>query len=156
MTFDPHFRFYADGRALSAAPPPDAFWPALRIELVDELKRRRDSYPRLVTKGRMDRATADRELRVWRAIAASVSAIDAGGATATWSDMVHCLRREIALRRKMYPLWVEERGLSADEAARKLELVEAWHDYLWHDCGGAEGAAARAARDRQLEQPRAA
>ena len=157
MTFDPHFRFYSDGHAPTGAAPDDAFWPALRRELGEEMERRRASYPKLVSKGRMNRDTADRELRVWRAIAASVAAIPATGvAPATWSEMVHALRREIALRRKFYPQWILDRAIDADDAERKLSLVEAWHDYLWHDCGGAEGAAARAERLHLLDRPRAA
>lgn len=159
MTFDPHFRWYADGRPPVRGNPPDSFWPDLRAELVDELQRRRATYPGLVLKGRLAAALADRELRAWAAIARSVGAAlgdDAAAVPATWAEMVHSLRREIALRRKMYPLWVDQGRVDAHEAARRLDLVETWHDLLWHECGGTAGEAARRERDRLLDQPRAA
>ncbi|GAA4216955.1 hypothetical protein GCM10022253_14430 [Sphingomonas endophytica] len=130
--------------------PADDFWIALRGELVAELGRRRAAYALLVAKGRLERPVADRELRVWRSIARSVGAIEGMG-DASWSEMIHSLRREIALRRKFYPAQIADRRLSADEAARRLELIELWHDLLWHDAGGETGRAARAERLNQLE-----
>jgi hypothetical protein len=152
VTFDPNFRFYRDNRAADRAPPVE-FWDAMRVEVGDELARRRSTYPGLIAKGRMSRADADRELRVWQAIAEDWRAAprSAGYPIATWTEMVHALRREIALRRKFYPQWVEARRLDVDEAERKLMLVERWHDLLWHG-RGADAAAARVERDRLLEQ----
>lgn len=155
MSFDGRFRFYSDDRPMLADLPADEFWPALRAELAAELDRRRGAYPALVSKGRMERPAAERELRVWRAIAQSVGAVE-GRCDASWADMVHSLRREIALRRKFYPAQIADRRLSADEAAHRLNLIETWHDLLWHDAGGADGQGARADRLHQLEQRAAA
>ncbi|WP_341209832.1 hypothetical protein [uncultured Sphingomonas sp.] len=150
MSFDARFAFYSDNRRVLSTLPADDFWIALRAELIAELERRRTAYPSLVAKGRLERPVADRELRVWRSIAQSISAIEGVG-DASWSEMVHSLRREIALRRKFYPAQIADRRLSADEAARRLELIETWHDLLWHDAGGEVGRVARAERLHQLE-----
>lgn len=145
MTFSPDFDFYRDGRPVDA-PVPDDFWAAMRREAADELAYRTDHYPAMVKKARMKPAVATHELRVWRAIAEDWGAAprSPGFPIATWTEMVHSLRREIALRRKFYPARVAERRLDAVAAERKLLLVETWHDLLWH-ARCAEARAARAA-----------
>ena len=148
MTFSPDFAFYRDDRALGG-PPDDAFWDAMKAEAGIEMDRRRDTYPKLVAKGRLSRVDADRELRVWCAIAEDWGAAQRspGFPIATWTEMAHCLRREIALRRKFYPGWVEAGRIDAAEAEARLLLVETWHDLLWH-CNHPEAVAARAAVGR--------
>lgn len=145
MTFAADFAFYRDGRAIGGCPPDD-FWPAMKQEALDMLNQRLLTYPGMVTKSRMSRADADRELRVARAIAEDWQAApwSPGFPIATWAEMVHCLRREIALRRKFWPQRVAAGHLDADEAERRQLLLERWHDLLWHS-GRADAVAARAA-----------
>ena len=145
MTFAPDFAFYRDDRPLDASPP-DGFWSAMKQEAHDTYVQRTLTYPGLVTKGRMARADADRELRVARAIAEDWNAIPAspGFPIATWSEMVHALRREISLRRKFWPPRVNAGQMDGAEAERRLLLVEQWHDLLWHS-GCSDAVAARAA-----------
>jgi hypothetical protein len=147
VTFDPAFRLYRDDP--QDRPSPDiAFWDALAIEVAAELADRRSLYPSLVAKGRLSRVDADRELRVWTAIVEDVTGRprpDGWRPSATWTEMVHALRREIGLRRTLYPRWIDARRVDAATAWRKLDLVERWHDILWTDCGHAEARTARAA-----------
>lgn len=152
MTFSPAFSFYRDDRALDQAPAVD-FWPAMKQEARDMLGQRLVTYPGLVAKARMDRADCDRELRVARAIAEDWQAAhySPGFPIATWSEMIHCLRREITLRRKFWPQRVEAGQLDAAEVDRRILLLEQWHDLLWHS-GCAEAVAARAATTAPLPQ----
>lgn len=159
MTFSPTFLFYRDDRALDVTPPDD-FWPALKVEMGRLLADRLATYPDRVAKGRMPRAEADRELRVARAIAEDQRAVNRtdGWPRATWSEMIHCLRREITLRRQRWPLAVTAGRMDPDEAERRLQLIEGWHDLLWHTSGLPEARAARAALDiaRKAAEHRAA
>lgn len=41
----------------------------------------------------------------------------------TIHDEIACLRRELLLRRRVYPRWVEQGKLSSDQAAREIELM---------------------------------
>lgn len=144
MSFDPAFLFYRDNGPVDRdVPLDDDWWKALAGEARDELARRRASYPGRVTKGRMTRAEADRELRVWGSVLRSIEGGDYVTPVASWTEQAHALRREIALRRKFYPQWIAAGRLDADAAARGLFLVEQWHDILWH-CGLPEAIATRA------------
>lgn len=152
MTFSPDFAFYRDDRPLGRSPDAD-FWSAMKAEARDMLNQRSLTYPGLVTKSRMSRAECDRELRVARAIAEDWRAAEAspGFPIATWGEMVHCLRREISLRRKFWPGRIEAKQLDADVADRRILLLEQWHDLLWHN-GHPDAVAARAATAAALPQ----
>ena len=145
MTFSPTFAFYRDDRPLAQAPG-YKFWPAMKQEAKDMLSQRLVTYPGLVAKSRMSRADCDRELRAARAIAEDWQAApySAGFPIATWAEMIHCLRREISLRRKFWPPRVDAGQLDAAEAERRTLLLETWHDLLWHS-GHPDAVAARAA-----------
>lgn len=148
MTFDPAFRFFADGHPADRAMDPSDEWAtSLKAELRDELDKRQSIYPGRVNKGRMTRAEADKELRVWRGVMQSVdpAAMPDTGVEATWTEQVHGLRREIGLRRHFYPQWIMAGRIDAGEAERKLLLLEQWHDRLWHGVGTAEANATRVA-----------
>lgn len=155
MTFDPHFAFYRDDRPLDAIPGDD-FYAAMKVEVRQLLEGRASSYPDRVAKGRMPRAEADRELRVTRAIAEDWRAVDLspGFPLATWSEMIHALRREITLRRQRWPQAVEAHRMTAEDANRRILLLETWHDVLWHSSGLPEAREARAIRARHLDQQR--
>jgi hypothetical protein len=145
MTFSPDFAFYRDDRPIGSVPDAD-FWTAMKQEARDMLNQRSLTYPGLVAKSRMSRADCDRELRVARAIAEDWAAVEAspGFPIATWSEMIHCLRREISLRRKFWPPRVEAKQIDGAEADRRILLLEQWHDLLWHS-GHRDAVAARAA-----------
>jgi len=48
----------------------------------------------------------------------------------TVDDMVGELEREIVLRKRVYPKWVDAKKLSRSEADRRIELLEATVNYL--------------------------
>ncbi len=152
MTFDPGFAFYRDDRALDARPE-DEIWPAIKAELRQLYDDRARTYPDRVAKGRMPRTDADRELRVARGMAEDAGAVArTPGLRLTWSEIIHCLRREIAFRRRGWPAQVEARRMTAGDADRRLLLLEIWHDTLWHTSSLGEAREARAARTRHLDQ----
>lgn len=160
MSFDPTFRFYGDdGPARRDDAVDDAFWAALKREVIEELGNRQRLYPGRVAKGRMKNAEADKQLRVWRGVAQEFdrALLPPGGVgEATWTEQVHALRREISLRRHFYPQWVLAGRLDGAEADRKLRLLEQWHDILWHGSSLPEAAAARAATRYRAKERHAA
>jgi hypothetical protein len=46
------------------------------------------------------------------------------------ADQIACVRREIAMRRNVYPKWIESGRLKAVEAERELARMQAVHDSL--------------------------
>lgn len=157
MTFAPDFQFYRDGRALDLAPPDD-FWDAMKQEAHDMHVHRSLTYPGMAAKGRMSHADAERELRIARAIAEDWGAAprSPGFPIATWAEMVHGLRREIAIRRKLWPRRVEAGQMPALDADRRTLLLEQWHDLLWHLPYNQAAIAARAAAAQALAMRAAA
>lgn len=151
MTFAPDFLFYRDGRPLDLAPPDD-FWDAMKQEAHDMYVQRQLTYPGFAAKGRMTHADAEREIRVARAIAEDWGALPRSPAfpVASWADIVHGLRREIALRRKFWPPRVEAGQMPALDADRRTLLLEQWHDLLWHLRHTPAAIAARAAAAQVL------
>lgn len=145
MTFAHDFAFYRDDRPLGALQP-DSFWSAMKAEAAQLHAARLTTFPDRVAKGRMARADADRELRIARAIAEDWGALERspGFPIATWSEIIHGLRREITLRRQHWPQLVEARRVPADDAERRLLTLEIAHDVLWHSTNLPE---ARVARD---------
>jgi hypothetical protein len=148
VSFDPGFLFFRDGGASARDMNLSDEWlAALKAELRAELADRNRLYPSRVAKGRMTRAEADKETRVWRGVLQAVDPFaDRPGdrPEATWTEQVHALRREIALRRHFYPQWILTGRIHADAAERKLLLLEQWHDLLWYQIGLPEAVAARA------------
>ena len=141
MSFDPNFALY------TADPGTDG-WETLetmRAEAEAELADRRRLYPSLVAKGRLARDVCDREIRVWASILAKLTPLRDRPATApaTWTEQVHTLRREIGLRRTLYPRWIAANRIGEVEAARKLAIVESMHDMWWNGDWSAEAVAAR-------------
>ncbi|MBQ1479864.1 MAG: hypothetical protein IIZ30_07490 [Sphingomonas sp.] len=161
MTFAHDFAFYRGDRHPGGWVP-DEFWPAFRIESRLVYEQRRDTYPDRVTKGRMMRVDADRELRVARAIAECTGALEhsPGFPIATWSEIIHCLRREITLRRQHWPQLVLAKRIAAMPAELRLLTLEVCHDVLWHSPSLPEARTARAAladhREAERQRLRAA
>lgn len=160
MSFDPNFRFFGDGGPADRVTDMSDEWTcALKTELRAELIDRQRLYPGRVAKGRMKPVEADKELRVWRGILQSVDPAQRrpdAGCEASWTEQVHGLRREIGLRRHFYPQWILAGRVDAAEADRKLQLLEQWHDLLWHVIGTAEARTARAATAARAKERLAA
>lgn len=149
VSFDSAFRFFTAGAPVVDFPP--ALDAALRAELRDELASRRRLYPDRIAKGRMTRAEADKELRVWEWLVDDYCCAP-GPPRATWNEQLHALRREVGLRRHFYPRWILAGRIDAGEADRKLALLEQWHDMLWHSPTNPDAIAARADVARRLAE----
>lgn len=148
----PHLRF----PAVSAA--------ALEEELAREIEARRAAYPRLVGEGKLLQADADRELalaRAWledarRWIAAfGLPETPLAAHGRSWVDRRQGLDRELGLRRRLYPRWIEQGRLTAEQAAHRIACVEtllALYDDGFDFVGPGEDP--HAARARFLEHMR--
>jgi hypothetical protein len=130
-------------------------------ELKRELDHRRRYFPQRVAKGAMTQDEADQEEAVLADIIADVAAVAdfqaasashwrANGALAYspafplprrdaafgWEPKLHCLRREIHLRRKFYPEWIRKGRISEGLAREQLERLEAVQVRYWLDLWG--------------------
>lgn len=133
---------------LAQRAPGDVPFAEMQRELADERTHRAAAYPAMIAKQTMTRADAARHVAIWRAIEADFTAAAAhqdrpgsaqaraasAGNTITWADKLRELRRELALRRNAYPKWIARAAatLTAAEAARKLEALDAIHWCYWH------------------------
>lgn len=43
----------------------------------------------------------------------------------TLSEMVKCAKRELAIRQRVYPKWVESKKMTADQCRHEIECMEA-------------------------------
>jgi len=43
----------------------------------------------------------------------------------SYDDMIACVRREIALRKRVYPKWVDQERMNQEKADREIECMEA-------------------------------
>lgn len=139
----------ADGTRLSLRPPHAVPDDEQLIELHDERDRRRTAYPKLIAGGRLDEAEARRHRAILDAIVEDCTPMpanlshsgwqrwrDARAAVLaacpfTWADKVRELRRELALRRNMWPRHVETGRLPLADARRRMERLEAVHWRYW-------------------------
>lgn len=48
----------------------------------------------------------------------------------TLDDQIKCVRRELAMRQRVYPRWVEQSKMKQDAADRELATMQAVHDTL--------------------------
>lgn len=150
MTFDPAFIFYRDDREVLALETLGDMATEAEAELAVRLR----LYPGMIQKGRLARGDADRELRVMGAIADDLTGkLARAGApprgTATWTERIHCLRREILIRRADYPSYVARGIVDQATADRRLRLLESIHDMMWHMTWSDDAIAARAAAERR-------
>jgi len=149
-TFDFAFIFYRDDRDVLALET----LGDMAAEAEAELQIRIRLYPGMIQKGRLSRADADRELRVMGAIADDLTGTLArAGApprgTASWTERIQCLRREILIRRADYPAYVERGLVDQATADLRLRLLESIHDMTWHMTWSDDAIAARAATERR-------
>ena len=48
------------------------------------------------------------------------------------NDLLGCCRRELALRQRVYPKWVDKGTMTEKKAAAELELMRSVVDFLSH------------------------
>lgn len=48
----------------------------------------------------------------------------------TFDEMIKCLRRELAMRQRVYPRWVQQAKMKQRDADRELAAMQAVHDTL--------------------------
>jgi signal recognition particle subunit SEC65 len=48
----------------------------------------------------------------------------------TLDQQIACVRREIALRKRVYPRWVESGRMKKETADREIDCMQAVHDTL--------------------------
>lgn len=129
---------------------------AIADELTRELEARRNGYPRRIQKGQLHRLDAERQIdllhairddfawlaafSVWHQSSEPVMpvsltdkrvAAEAAIARWRWSEIVGELRREILMRRRYYPKWINAGTLDRVVARRQLERIEAAHFAYW-------------------------
>lgn len=145
MTFDPHFRFYREDPQSRACARSLA---DCANELREEMASRRNLYPALVAKGRMTADVMARELRVMSAILWEhifpIEARPPKQPYATWTEKVHALRREIGLRRTLYPRWILAGRIDPAIAETRLTILEELHELYWFGSQSDEAVAVRA------------
>jgi hypothetical protein len=56
----------------------------------------------------------------------------------TFDDMITCVRRELALRKRVYPKWVVEERMSQAKAQHEIAVMQAIHDHLMRAAGRLE------------------
>lgn len=124
---------------LSVRGPADVPVAEQVAELRAELETRLTYYPRRVEKAAMSADAMARHLATWRAIIADHADDFPPDAAISWDMKVRELRRELDYRRAVYPKWIARAGhpLSATEATRKLECLDAIHWRYWADMFGA-------------------
>ena len=149
-SFDPTFIFYRDDREVLALETLGDMAAEAEAELAIRIR----LYPGMIQKGRLARVDADRELRVMGAIADDLTGkLARAGAeprgTATWTERIDCLRREILNRRANYPRYVEAGHVDQDTADRRLRVLESIHDMTWHMTWSTDAIAAREATERR-------
>ncbi|MCW2410849.1 MULTISPECIES: hypothetical protein [unclassified Sphingobium] len=145
MSFDLFFRCMSD----ESADPLTVPKAAIVEELARELHMRRHHYPDRIASGKMTREGANREISIMAAIHADLAAdllltpgtedaaakarreADERLASFGWGELVSCLRREIAMRRKFYPRMLATGDRSPADLRAQLERLEAAHFYYW-------------------------
>lgn len=53
----------------------------------------------------------------------------------SFDDKIRCAQRELALRRRMYPKWVDKGTMEQDKAEWEIEVMEAIVQQLEQDAG---------------------
>lgn len=109
-------------------------------EIAIELAYRRATYPKRIELGRIDADQAARQIAIIGEIRDQLphrgNDHGEGDATFTWSDKVRELRREITMRRLLYPRWIADRQnpLTREAAILRLARIEAVHELYWYLC----------------------
>lgn len=111
--------------------------------LTDELLRRRDFYPKLVARDAMRQDEADAQVQLLAAILVDVRHADYDDPDRPterdgdhgYFPKVHCLRREIQMRRNMAKKQPARSVHDLAKSRRDLERLEAAHDWYWNGEG---------------------
>ncbi|MCW2383341.1 hypothetical protein M2338_002906 [Sphingobium sp. B2D3B] len=145
MSFDLFFRCMSDESAHPLTVPK----AAIVEELARELNMRRQHYPDRIASGKTTREDANREIGIMAALHADLAVdllltpgnedaavkakreADERLAPFSWAELVSCLRREIAMRRKFYPRMLAAGDRSPAELRAQLERLEAAHFLYW-------------------------
>jgi hypothetical protein len=56
----------------------------------------------------------------------------------SFDDMIACVRRELALRKRVYPKWVAQERMSQAKALKEIACMQAIHDHLMRAAGRQE------------------
>lgn len=127
---------------------PAVSFAQLQRELADEARRRRETYPGMIAKGRMTPEEADYQHQVLAAIAADLEGViafpssrpETGGMetpqgsnispvdplpTLSWAEKRNALTRELTYRARLYPVWIAKGTLTEAEAAHRTACLEA-------------------------------
>lgn len=143
MTLRPLDFDFALRSELSTRGPSHVALDEYLLEIDRELEHRARAYPRFVAKGSMTEPEAARHVAVLCAIRDDYLRLPfpAGGdprwphrdsdVRHTWDDKVRELRRELALRRAIYPKRIAGNILSRPDAALRMERLEAVHADYW-------------------------
>ncbi|WP_404480012.1 hypothetical protein [Novosphingobium sp. BL-52-GroH] len=133
---------------------PDVTWADLRAELLREIAHRQNTFPRLVSKGQLTQADADRQLDLFGALLedvrrfqASREPVDQGKPAInplqverrakstlhayTWSERRAAITRELSYREQIYPRWISKGQLTqadADRQVRRLKCLRAIYE----------------------------
>lgn len=118
--------------------------PVTRADMIREIELelafRRATYPKRIELGRIDAAAAERQIAILGEIRDQLphpgNNHAEGDALFTWSDKVLELRREITMRRQLYPRWIAspQSQLTRAAAAERLARLEAVHELYWYLC----------------------
>lgn len=112
----------------------------LVAEIEVELVYRRATYPKRIELGRIDPDQADRQIAIMGEIRDQLphpgNNHAEGDADFTWSDKVRELRREITMRRLLYPGWIADpkSPLTRETAILRLARIEYVHELYWYLC----------------------
>lgn len=112
----------------------------MRTEIESELAYRRATYPKRIELGRLDPDQAERQIAILGEIRVQLphpgNNHAEGEAAFSWADKVRELRREITMRRQLYPRWIADpkSPLTRETAILRLARMEATHELYWYLC----------------------
>lgn len=130
---------------------PDVSWSDLRAEIQRELMHRRETFPRLVAKGQLLAAEADRELALfaamledcdrWQQAAPRLRRAAPARHGLTWQDRWAALNRALEARARNWPQRISKGQLTqadADRHTRRLMALRALYEQGldWHASDG--------------------
>ncbi len=159
------------------------------MEVEREVRQRGRLYPQWIEQGRLTRSAADEALERLRACQSTMTWLDANGEWIRAEAPKHAgepaaqrftfdpvatgiplhtqldeLQRELRLRERVYPTWVEKRRLKPETAVAKLTTLRAAHATMlwlgrnsrWIERGAQDRLAASVAHDPAVQAVKAA
>lgn len=107
---------------------PGISYASITAEVRREIDHRRTAYPHMVAKGRMTEAEARWQQQVFAAIQRDVASMSQGqhqpDPAFSWADKVRALTREVDLRLKFYPGWIQKGRLALKDARQQSAALE--------------------------------